>query len=238
MVSIHVPTRGTTILLCVFLQSIVVSIHVPTRGTTGEDRLHHPIYEVSIHVPTRGTTISCIFHVLSFIVSIHVSTRGTTFRGGKTVAYLMFQSTFPRGERLWLSSAPPTMSFSFNPRSHEGNDDLAVRILAVYRCFNPRSHEGNDWIYTGFSNIAQKFQSTFPRGERRRIKEIEKNGGGFNPRSHEGNDGRMEGSGCTLTGFNPRSHEGNDYFEISQMTILICFNPRSHEGNDGRGGGR
>ena len=36
----------------------MVSIHVPTRGTTSSYPIYADFYRVSIHVPTRGTTMS------------------------------------------------------------------------------------------------------------------------------------------------------------------------------------
>ena len=56
-VSIHVPTRGTTFVICVFFVDVVVSIHVPTRGTTIAFIMSVAGLLVSIHVPTRGTTV-------------------------------------------------------------------------------------------------------------------------------------------------------------------------------------
>ncbi len=78
-----------------------------------------------------------------------------------------------------------------------------------------------------------RFQSTFPRGERRQgngcIKKIVVY---FNPRSHEGNDNRLSFYLTMLTNFNPRSHEGNDDGERRFKRYIENFNPRSHEGND------
>ena len=55
-VSIHAPTRGTTIGLCERGFHFCVSIHAPTRGATNAyPYLLGSIY-VSIHAPTRGAT--------------------------------------------------------------------------------------------------------------------------------------------------------------------------------------
>ena len=121
-----------------------------------------------------------------------------------------FQSTFPRGERLviflWymqvrhVSIHVPTRGTTF------GQAELNPSILG----FNPRSHEGNDSIRHLGKGWLQKFQSTFPRGERR------------GEQSHEG---------CSVC-FNPRSHEGNDASLSCYRRMWESFNPRSHEGND------
>ena len=60
-----------------------------------------PRVSVSIHVPARGTTFTSFFLSGSDTVSIHVPARGTTIspRLYRPQA-LLFQSTFPHGERL------------------------------------------------------------------------------------------------------------------------------------------
>ena len=55
-----------------------------------------------------------------------------------------FQSTFPRGERRSTRDKCFTDGFNFNPRSRVGNDELSFRQIRGL----------------------QEFQSTFPRGER------------------------------------------------------------------------
>ena len=56
-VSIHVPTRDTTVSPCRLYLSHAVSIHVPTRDTTRTADNTDVVVEVSIHVPTRDTTV-------------------------------------------------------------------------------------------------------------------------------------------------------------------------------------
>ena len=60
------------------------------------------------------------------------------------VDYLTFQSTLPRGERLWKRSIK-VGHLNFNPRSREGSDNAANNII----------------------KSKKRFQSTLPRGERR-----------------------------------------------------------------------
>ena len=99
-----------------------VSIHVPTRGTTLPQYPLPTIRTVSIHVPTRGTTLAMRGLIDTGYVSIHVPTRGTTSTADRWMMTHVFQSTFPQGERR------PRILFrywylpGFNPRSHKGND--------------------------------------------------------------------------------------------------------------------
>ena len=100
-----------------------------------------------------------------------------------------FQSTFPRGERRFLRGGSRLVSY-FNPRSLVGNDVLRRAACPLLFYFNPRSLVGNDGNQnirrnqngnfnprslvgndglTGYEmKLFIKFQSTFPRGERRR----------------------------------------------------------------------
>ena len=115
-ISIHVPTRGTTILYLVprtepqfqstcprgarppipycMIRGKIISIHVPTRGTTWS---HSGWYNrsISIHVPTRGTT--------------------------------------------WFADVASGVSY-FNPRAHEGHDALfqLIRNLPAFQSTCPR----------------------------------------------------------------------------------------------------
>ena len=67
----------------------------------------------------------------------------------------------------------------FNPRSHEGSDDLDVSSGSFRERFNPRSHEGSD----------------------DKIRLCKYKGYSFNPRSHEGSDrlGPLPDSLCPVS---------------------------------------
>ena len=80
-----------------------ISIHVPSWGTTMEKPLSYPNQQISIHVPSWGTTRSLFDLPFPLPISIHVPSWGTTsMLAGCGKAY-PFQSTFPRGERLYSS---------------------------------------------------------------------------------------------------------------------------------------
>ena len=78
---------------------------------------------------------------------------------------MRFQSTLPRGERLFCYRAVLDCK-NFNPRSHEGSDYGDVVIDYDAEDFNPRSHEGSD---DSFKLALDRYMD-------------------FNPRSHEGSD--------------------------------------------------
>ena len=82
----------------------MISIHVPAWGTTTEAGEQEDGREISIHVPAWGTT-SIRIPVPSVLnsISIHVPAWGTTDYCKKQVAHrVQLQSTFPRGERLFV----------------------------------------------------------------------------------------------------------------------------------------
>ena len=76
---------------------------------------------ISIHVPSWGTTVLTVIRDGIPVISIHVPSWGTTIRYSSDGMETVFQSTFPRGERLFLLQ-PGYGSRHFNPRSLVGND--------------------------------------------------------------------------------------------------------------------
>ena len=101
IISIHVPTRGTTSVRCYHLTQTDFNPRPYTRDDSSslisasrcaifqstslhEGRLKIHVYRprgcISIHVPTRGTTFVSSVIVNNTDISIHVPTRGTTGR--------------------------------------------------------------------------------------------------------------------------------------------------------------
>ena len=101
--------------------------------------------KLSIHVPARGTTYPRRLRQPELVLSIHVPARGTTEH----------------------DNGAEGRSFTFNPRSREGNDrgslpvSMTLKLLSIHvpargttissrspssscHSFNPRSREGND----------------------------------------------------------------------------------------------
>ena len=187
----------------------IISIHVPAWGTTKDVSLSDILEGISIHVPAWGTTVQ--IHVWIFPIKFQ-----STFPRGERLLWIRsigtemeFQSTFPRGERQSCACKFPIFS-NFNPRSRVGNDSYMHSYLHFYGYFNPRSRVGNDEVahWTGYSfqpisihvpawgttqgrNLLLRtcrFQSTFPRGERRLTAIARSKAWNFNPRSRVGND--------------------------------------------------
>ena len=112
---------------------------------------------------------------------------------------MLFQSTFPRGERRLLPERRDAMLGNFNPRSLVGNDVSVQRNLYRGFNFNPRSLVGNDAaLYTLVPYCAD-----------------------FNPRSLVGNDQSPRSCRRCPRYFNPRFLVGNDGFVYRR--ILSAF---------------
>ena len=132
-----------------------ISIHVPSWGTTGIGVGNYFNILISIHVPSWGTTVAAIIGCQLSAISIHVPSWGTTNRNSLKITLRLFQSTFPRGERLstlftsirdiaFQSTFPrgerrssaffQSSLFHFNPRSLVGNDGKFSQIFFVFLC--------------------------------------------------------------------------------------------------------
>ena len=142
----------------------------------------------------------------------------------------------------------------FNPRSRVGNDQ---NDMMSHYPFNISIHvpAWGTTLQRQSYNLFFRFQSTFPRGERRRNQDgREKIHNNFNPRSRVGNDGTqtrithyypefqstfprgerqcLARYSARKTNFNPRSRVGNDEGQAETCPFVIYFNPRSRVGND------
>jgi len=147
-VSIHAPARGATIVPSYLCPSLQVSIHAPARGATithvfnpsrilfqsthprGVRLLDHcstlHLSFVSIHAPARGATLIFLAILLHPRVSIHAPARGATEYSQDSPNEQMFQSTHPRGVRLWMLPRP-ARAFGFQSTHPRG-----VRLYSFY----------------------------------------------------------------------------------------------------------
>ena len=95
--------------------------------------------------------------------------RGATARSNDLSTWSSFISIHaPMRGATVLPSGRAIILLNFNPRAHEGRDNIILgKLFAVYSNFNPRAHEGRD------QKRSQKiFMDMY-----------------FNPRAHEGRDG-------------------------------------------------
>ena len=142
---------------------------------------------------------------------------------------------------------------NFNPCSREGSDQWLPILFVHSKISIHAPARGATCCMDEFKNKFE-FQSTLPRGERRRVSAGKSARNYFNPRSREGSDRIPRRKDKRRLHFNPRSREGSDYFRIPVFschmisihapargaTACRCrglcdcayFNPRSREGSD------
>ena len=148
---------------------------------------------------------------------------------------------------------PALICTYFNPRSREGSDAKEEGVepesgISIHAPARGATGYGSRKI------CHPRFQSTLPRGERRKRTGTRQKTDYFNPRSREGSDktvtfnvlatapfqstlprGERPVTVCTCTtclNFNPRSREGSDSTGGHPFRSLQDFNPRSREGSD------
>ncbi|KPQ28794.1 MAG: hypothetical protein HLUCCX14_08835 [Marinobacter excellens HL-55] len=165
-VSIHAPARGATLSLSLPRQShdsfnpraregrdVLICSPAPNpskfqstrpRGARRNHTVYFPTWSyVSIHAPARGATDWGVLDERRVKVSIHAPARGATAYVARYCMKKVFQSTRPRGARLF-----PVMHrfhlIGFNPRAREGRDVVHQIVSTERKCFNPRAREGRD----------------------------------------------------------------------------------------------
>ena len=149
--------------------SLLVSIHAPAWGATWSTSLNWIVWRVSIHAPAWGATRYNRKDITVTMVSIHAPAWGATSRLVVAVSWSMFQSTHPRGVRRYRPGAARHDPGRFNPRTRVGCDFFwRARWCAAWTSFNPRTRVGCDQQPQQRPAQACGFQSTHPRGVRRR----------------------------------------------------------------------
>ena len=213
VISIHVPTWGTTLSISTNLFALIFQSTFP-RG----ERHHQPGYHYLLH--SFQSTFLCgeRRHITRMqLTTLHFNPRSRVGNDG------------------W-SYSDRICDRDFNPHSCVGNDTKCEKKLRSYPDFNPRSLVGNDdskhprhcffsisihvpsWGTTqclANTRRMRLFQSTFPRGERPETSPGHPAPGHFNPRSLVGNDLHDLVSLAGQHYFNPRSLVGNDSLKRS-----------------------
>ena len=208
-VSIHVPARGTTLNIADWITGWMFQSTFPhgerrttegnpaiargfnPRSRTGNDR---PLtkwdkLEKRFNPRSRtGNDCSIVGNYMTFEVSIHVPARGTTGCKQVCAADVLFQSTFPHGERPG-ATAGATGRRKFQSTFPHG--------------------ERPDAIVEGLRPIVVSIHVP-ARGTTRKDQEEGREEGCFNPRSRTGNDSTSGALIPLASCFNPRSRTGND----------------------------
>ena len=134
------------------------------------DQLNVALQNISIHAPTGGATLS---HPPErrerpdFNPRSHGGSDGSPGRVGKESEISIHA---PTGGATTASQKTADPAKNFNPRSHGGSDGISGHFIQRAKNFNPRSHGGSDFLSFYIVHMFHIFQSTLPRGERRRVR--------------------------------------------------------------------
>ena len=102
MISIHAPARGATLTIVFTAHTQTISIHAPARGATQIKNMIDRINDISIHAPARGATLLyCSRNRHDENFNPRSREGSDLLSGSETVCCQSFQSTLPRGERLY-----------------------------------------------------------------------------------------------------------------------------------------
>ena len=141
-VSIHTPTGGATLQLCILFPS-----------TGGFNPHAH-----------GGRDSNCILLFCHILVSIHTPTGGATVIGKAWSAPDLFQSTRPRGARHVMLLIL-RQSKRFNPHAHGGRD-LSCTRRDLENMVSIHTPTGGATLMLRSRALLIMFQSTRPRGAR------------------------------------------------------------------------
>ena len=127
----------------------------------------------------------------------------------KRVISRMFQSTHPRGVRqiTFVSYGTDKVVSIHAPTRGATIDSSNFRVQFEVSIHAPT--RGATWPIA-CSRYNLRFQSTHPRGVRHDVESLNYNQQCFNPRTHEGCDLTCSNSRGIDLSFNPRTHEGCD----------------------------
>ena len=113
----------------------------------------------------------------------------------------------------------------FNPRPHEGSDEVWQYLSLPYRHFNPRPHEGSDSPTPPKIALITLFQSTPPRRERPFMAERQHSGSSPFQSTPPRRERRLPSTKPPHISpyFNPRPHEGSDKFSHGRKDSRSIF---------------
>ena len=170
--------------------TMVISIHVPTRGTTGVSEFAPSSTIISIHVPTRGTTDTNVMRTYSsdFNPRAHEG-HDLKMRRCRSRYFILFQSTCPRGARhpLWSGFPFPKISIHVPTRGTTRRPDLIEPVYYISIHVPTRGTTCRMLRYPHLISISIHVPTRGTTFSAR----LEFYPDDFNPRAHEGHDEEM-----------------------------------------------
>ena len=190
-VSIHAPARGATHAARQAGRPETLFQSTPPRGGRRVGAVVVDRGGEFQSTPPRGGRLDVTAErVIALVFQSTPPRGGRQVRSPQLILILAFQSTPPRGGRpvslrrgagmkpvsIHAPARGATLGdyrgmakcYSFNPRPRAGGDRAFAGDVCLADCFNPRPRAGGDLSADKWIESAQKFQSTPPRGGRRR----------------------------------------------------------------------
>ena len=169
-------------------------------------------------------------------ISIHAPAWGATFFRGIKIKASLFQSTLPRGERLYWGDRMTKVELfqSTLPRGERPCSSSQIWILDTFQSTLPRGErlqrKDEAAAAIDISIHAPAWGATI------RCRHRTTHSRDFNPRSRVGSDVFSAFFVRVLQDFNPRSRVGSDRIWVRTRPQRNDFNPRSRVGSDQRQG--
>ena len=126
-ISIHAPAWGATSGGAKGYDISVISIHAPAWGATAHDMRLRQSKNISIHAPAWGATRIWVWTRPlrnDFNPRSRVGSDAPFWHSIHSI--FPFQSTLPRGERLYSPIIIVSSHYNFNPRSRVGSDSTNI----------------------------------------------------------------------------------------------------------------
>ena len=234
----------------------LVSIHAPAWGATSLQQQLGLDKTVSIHAPAWGATSAKMSEMRDKVMFQSTHPRGVRrLPAGRHESPDRFQSTHPRGVRpcvLFEQTKASRVSihapaWGATRRRPRASISVPVSIHAPAwgatptskwrpccpACFNPRTRVGCDLAISNINYRLDVFQSTHPRGVRRRLARTTWPRRRFQSTHPRGVRLRTAKKHLpSLFCFNPRTRVGCDLIVLRHMFASYCFNPRTRVGCD------
>ncbi len=177
----------------------------------------------------RGARLSFVKSLSIITVSIHAPTRGATGGQEQAIDERWFQSTRPCGARRFIFIACPQPQVSIHAPTRGATPYIRYDIAIV--SFNPRAHAGRDSFTPRAAISPVLFQSTRPRGARRRRPKCPPIYVCFNPRAHAGRDPNLSHT-CSFSCVSIHAPTRGATSAPNLRGLNERFNPRAHAGRD------
>ncbi len=212
---------------------LIVSIHAPAWGATKSRPAAGGKRCVSIHAPAWGATRRRVWTLRLMLEFQSTRPRGArlhrcilTFNIPKVSihapAWGATQTVWPSGDKILVSIHAPAWGATSANLDFARQQFVSIHAPAWGATLSQRIRQG----------VKKVFQSTRPRGARRRCTSTMDSGRLFQSTRPRGARPILEDRRIQVLSFNPRARVGRDYKANSDSSLAGGFNPRARVGRD------